>query len=235
MLRLAATPHKPDSALDKEPTMPRSFPATLAIACFALAGGLPMPTAAQQAAQPVRQRDVITREEIEAVQVEDAYQVVLRLRPEFLNRASRPQPSVGLSATSADPDEVGSHSGNSSSPSPGGFVTATRRAPDPDAPEFDREGASGRTAQAPAGGGGFAGSVTQGGGRAAQRMAAGLRSGAKTSVVVYVGSMLLGGIEELTTLPTVGLQEIRFLSPSEAQFKFGPRHGAAAVILVTLK
>lgn len=222
--------------------MPRPFPAVLAMVCFALPAGGPMRAAAQQTAQELSRRDVITRQEIEGVQVEDAYQVVLRLRPEFLNRASRAQPSLGLSrqptssATNEDPDEVGRTFDATSSPSAGGFVTATRRAPDPDAPEFNREGskgASGRTAQAPAGGGGFAGSVAQGAGRPAQPRG-GMRSGASSSVVVYVGNMLLGGVEELTTLPAVSLQEIRLLSPSEAQFKFGPRHGAAAVILVTL-
>jgi hypothetical protein len=220
--------------------MPRSFPTTLAAVYFALAGVVPTPTAAQQTAQPARQRDVITQQEIEAVHVEDAYQVVLRLRPEFLNRASRSPTSLGLSATNSvpsdDPEEVGGHFDATSSPSPAGFVTATRQAPDPDAPEFNRDGsqgASGRAARAPAGGA-IAGSAARGGARPAQRMGADWRRGTKSSVVVYVGSMLLGGIEELTTLRAVDLQEIRFLSASEAEFKFGPRHGAA-VILVTLK
>ena len=102
--------------------MPRSFPAALAIVCFALPAGGPMRAAAQQTAQELRRRDVITRQEIEGVQVEDAYQVVLRLRPEFLNRASRAQPSLGLSrqpsrsATNEDPAEVGRTFDATSSP-----------------------------------------------------------------------------------------------------------------------
>lgn len=210
--------------------MPCSFPAHLATRFLLLAGVLPVPIAAQQTVQPARQRDVISREEMDAVNVEDAYQLVLRLRPEFLHRA-RQQGSTGSSANdesfeerTARRDEV------SAGPS---FSTRSRSAPDPNAPEFNREGAQGAGSsgvQAPGGGGAFAGSVARGGGRVSSEV----WRGAKTSVVVYVGTMLLGGIEELTTLPAVSLQEIRFLSHSEAQFKFGPRVGGA-VILVTMK
>jgi hypothetical protein len=210
--------------------MPCSSPANLATHFLLLAGVLPLPIAAQQTVQSARQRDVISREEIDAVNVEDAYQVVLRLRPEFLHRA-RQQGSAGSSANDEDFEErIARRDEVSAAPS---FSSRSRSAPDPNAPEFDREGAQGAGSsgvQAPAGGGGFAGSVAQGGGR----VAAGVWRGARSSVVVYVGNMLLGGIEELTTLPAVSLQEIRFLSHSEAQFKFGPRVGGA-VILVTMK
>ena len=67
--------------------------------------------AAQQAAtQQPRQRNVITAEEIERLNsVEDAYQVVLRLRPEFLRvrarsqiRSPMPTPGEGPGAPSRD-------------------------------------------------------------------------------------------------------------------------------------
>jgi hypothetical protein len=54
-------------------------------------------------------------------------------------------------------------------------------------------------------------------------------------VVVYVGQMLLGGVEELTSVAATTVEEIRYLSPSEAQMRFGTRQGGAAVILVTLR
>ena len=68
------------------------------IAGIALAVAFAAPASAQQTTrepQSGRRSDVITREEIEAVQVEDAYQVVLRLRPEFLSRAARSKNSAG--------------------------------------------------------------------------------------------------------------------------------------------
>jgi hypothetical protein len=56
----------------------------------------------------------------------------------------------------------------------------------------------------------------------------------ESGIAVYVGSMKQGGVEELTRLLATDIREIRYLSPTEAQFRFGPRHDAG-VILVTLK
>ena len=56
----------------------------------------------------------------------------------------------------------------------------------------------------------------------------------ENGIVVYVGNTMLGGVEELTRLLAANVREIRYLSPTEAQFRFGPRHDAG-VIVVTLK
>jgi hypothetical protein len=47
-----------------------------------------------QVQRAVRSSDVITRDEIERARVDDAYQAVLRLRPEFLQRSGHPRARV---------------------------------------------------------------------------------------------------------------------------------------------
>jgi hypothetical protein len=70
----------------------------LGLAAAALLVGV-LPGAAQQVTAPVnRDRRVITAEEIEQASSTDAYQVVEKLRPEFLRRMSRPQ-SLGAGAS----------------------------------------------------------------------------------------------------------------------------------------
>lgn len=202
--------------------MPRTLLVHLALAGLAMAGAMPLP--AQQAS---RQRDVITREEIEPLQVEDAYQVVLRLRPEFLRR-----PTVARTTTQS----VMAQDAGAPGAGPGGRTVVTRvtrspQPPDPNAPEFDREGRSGRSTRT----GGAGGDAAPAGG---SDLAFGVMGGPvltqETSLAVYVGSVLFGGVEELTRLPARDVKEIRYLKPSEAQFRFGPRHGAG-VIVVTLE
>jgi hypothetical protein len=56
----------------------------------------------------------------------------------------------------------------------------------------------------------------------------------ESGIAVYVGSMQQGGVEELTRLLAADIREIRYLNPTEAQFRFGPRHGGG-VIMVTLR
>ena len=204
-----------------------------------------LPAGAQQAAnsQP-RQRNVITAEEIERLNaVEDAYQVVLRLRPEFLRAKPRAQlRSPGATERQMPQDLGGSKVGPSSFSA---RAAATGAAPNPDAPEFTNGQVSGR-ATAPGGGGASAPGAAGGGpsapiGSSIRSNAPGAPNGdaepfrtEDTGITVYVGNVMYGGADELTRVLAANVLEIRYLSPSEAQFRFGPRHDAG-VIVVTLK
>jgi hypothetical protein len=53
--------------------------------------------------------------------------------------------------------------------------------------------------------------------------------------VVYVGNTEIGGVEELTTLAASAIKEIRYLRPSDAQFRFGPRHSGGAIVVTLLE
>jgi hypothetical protein len=141
--------------------MPSSFIRPALVAGVLLSAALPV--VAQQAAAPQsRQRNVITGEEIAALQgVEDAYQVVLRLRPEFLRIRARSQFRAPL------PDPLDREMGRSGPASSAPSMSVTRapsggggKAPDPDAPEFT----SGRTS---GGGGGQPGAPSSRTGTAA--------------------------------------------------------------------
>ncbi len=65
------------------------------VAAAAVLAGAPAAQAQQVSEKSNRDRKVITTEEIEAAQGSTAYQVVERLRPEFLRRMSRPQAAPG--------------------------------------------------------------------------------------------------------------------------------------------
>ena len=204
-----------------------------------------LPAGAQQAAnsQP-RQRNVITAAEIERLSaVEDAYQVVLRLRPELLRAKPRAQLRSPQATELQMPQDLGA-----SKMGPPGFnarAGATGAAPNPDAPEFTNGQVSGR-ATAPGGGGASAPGAAGGGpsapiGSSIRSNAPGAPTGdaepfrtEDTGIAVYVGNVMYGGAEELTRVLAANIREIRYLSPSEAQFRFGPRHDAG-VIVVTLK
>jgi hypothetical protein len=203
---------------------------------------LTAPLPAQQTAKPQpRERNLITAQEIDGLQgVEDAYQVVLRLRPEFLRVRARSQ----FRAPVPDPvhRDVGRPGPVSSEPT----LSVTRaptggggRAPDPDAPEFTSgrtSDGSSRESQQPSSRSGTAvggGSLTGGAPHEGVGQI-GPPSTDESGIAVYVGNMMLGGVEELTRLLAANVREIRYLSPTEAQFRFGPRHDAG-VIVVTLK
>jgi hypothetical protein len=126
--------------------MPASTPLRPVVAGLALAAAFAVPAAiAQQTSQPARQRDVITREEIERAQLKDAYQVVLRLRPEFLQRADRPQPSA-----SASDDDPGNGSTTFGRGTVVGSYAPAGRTTNPYSPEFDRGRPAARRARAKA-------------------------------------------------------------------------------------
>jgi hypothetical protein len=177
---------------------------TLAALCGAAPGLL-----AAQSPRATRASDVLTREEIEKAKVEDAYQAVLRLRPEFLQRRGYPRvrvrpagPPIGEAASGSDAYS----------------------------PEFDVE----RSGRATANADGLVGFAT--GAETSSEtapMAMPVEQG-RDSVLVYVDDLAAGGPEELTTIPARDVQEIRWLRPADAQQRFGRRH-RGTVIAVTLQ
>lgn len=200
--------------------MPVSSSVSRVAAGLALGVLFALPATAQHT---TRKSDVITREEIEHAQVEDAYQVVLRLRPEFLQRADRPQPGTG-----ADEDPGGGSGVFGRGVTVGGVAPAASRGSDPYSPEFDQ----GQSAAAGGPNEGSGGLAAPAGATPDRSVAAGAP---RHRIVVYVGTTPIGGIEELTTLAASALKEIRYLRPSEAQFRFGPRHTGGAIVVTLLE
>ena len=188
--------------------------AAAAITGPGLAGPSPLTAQAQRMS---RSSDVITREEIERARLEDAYQVVLRLRPEFLHRTGHPRARSQMAGDQSSDDTDGSRSQGLSA--------------DPYAPEFDQERSGNGVGERADGPVGFAGGRGSAG---PSSIAATPVDGGRDTVLVYVGNAVAGGIEELTTIPASAVQEIRWLRPADAQFRFGSRH-SGAVILLTLQ
>lgn len=166
------------------------------IAAAAVLAGV-VPVAGQQvSASANRDRRVITTEEIEKAQSTDAYQVVEKLRPEFLRRMSRPQ-TLG-----------GGVRGQGGSVSRGGGGTG-------------------------GGMGGGTGGGAGGGGDPPSDPGYSQPEPARTAAV-FVDGTEMGGVEELQRLQSNIVEEIRYLSGSDAQTKYGPRF-SAGVIEVKLK
>jgi hypothetical protein len=221
--------------------MSRSLVCPAVVAGVLLTGAI-RAAAQQTATEQPRQRNVITAEEIERLTgVEDAYQVVLRLRPEFLRSRARPQLRAAMATERNTRQDLGAPS-ISNRPSMSVTGTGGGQAPNPDAPEFGNDRVSGRTA---ARGGGSPSAGTTSGTRpvtTAVGMAppgapdgeAEPSRGEESPIAVYVGNMMFGGVEELTRVLAANVREIRYLNPSEAHFRFGPRYDAG-VIMVTLK
>ena len=167
------------------------------IAAAAVLAGV-VPVAGQQvSASANRDRRVITTEEIEQAQSTDAYQVVEKLRPEFLRRMSRPQTLGGgdrgrggtVSRGGGGGGGMGGGAGGT-----GGGTGANETQPDP-----------GYSQPEPA-----------------------------RTAAVFVDGTEMGGVEELQRLQSNIVEEIRYLSGSDAQTKYGPRF-SAGVIEVKLK
>jgi hypothetical protein len=148
--------------------------------------------AAQQVSAPTnRDRRVITSEEIQAAQVNTAYQVVEKLRPEFLRRMNRQQ-SLGAGSLSRPSSFRGAsqgagNSGNAGQQDPAAADPGSYAQPDPPA-----------------------------------------------TAAVFVDGTDMGGVEELQQLQSNMVEEIRYLSGTDSQTKYGPRF-ASGVIEVTLK
>ncbi len=145
----------------------------------------------QQVSAPTnRDRKVITTEEVERAGVNNAYQVVERLRPEFLRLMSRQQ-TLGAGAV---PRMTGSRGGQG-----GGGGGGVGDAPTPSTRDQ-----------------GFS------------------QPDPPSTTAVFVDGTQMGGIDELQRVASNMIEEIRFLSGTDAQTKYGPRF-SAGVIEVKLK
>ncbi len=151
-----------------------------------------MPANGQQVSTPAnRDRRLITTEEIEQAQETNAFEVVQKLRPEFLRRISQRQ-TLGAGATAG--------------------------------------GAGGRTSGAGTGATGGQGNPAYGEDHGPGYS----QPDPQPTAGVFVDGTEVGGIEELRQLQSNTVEEIRYLSGTDAQTKYGPRF-PAGVIEVTLK
>jgi hypothetical protein len=133
-----------------------------------------MPAHSQQVSTPAnRNRRVITAEEIEQAQETNTFQVVEKLRPEFLRRMTL-RHTLGAG-------KAGAAAGGTEQPDLG------YSQPDP-----------------------------------------------QPTAAVFVDGTEMGGTDELRQIAANTVEEIRYLSGSDAQTKYGPRF-PAGVIEVTLK
>ncbi len=152
------------------------------------AGALALVTVNAAAQKPKKDRNVITAEEIAAAPANNAYEVVEKLRPEFLRR---------------HPTAMTLGGGTRSQ----GVV--------------DRGGTPGR-----AGGGDPAGSGLN-------PPSDGAPGAQGAELTVFVNGQQMGGVDELKRVSSNQIEEIRYLSGSAAEGKYGPRV-AAGVIEVKL-
>jgi hypothetical protein len=152
-----------------------------------------VPAGGQQVSTPAkRDRRVITAEEIEQAQEMNAFDVVQKLRPEFLRRVSE------VSTLGAGGRAIG------------GGATAT--------------GAGGQT-YGGAGGSGAMGQPYPGSHEPDPR---------PTGGVFVDGTEMGGGIDELRQIPASTVEEIRYISASDVDMRYGSRF-PNGVIEVTLK
>jgi hypothetical protein len=52
-------------------------------------------------------------------------------------------------------------------------------------------------------------------------------------IMVYVDGNRMGGPETLSLVPSLSIEEMRFLSPSEAQSRYGLNHTNGAIVILT--
>ena len=60
-------------------------------------------------------------------------------------------------------------------------------------------------------------------------------SPAQATVAVYLDDLLFGNAESLRDIPLGRVRLIRYVSPSDASFRFGGSHPAGAILVTTLK
>lgn len=65
------------------------------------------------------------------------------------------------------------------------------------------------------------------------RGVASVRSGSPEYAIVYVDGVRTGGLGELRRVPREQLEEIRYLSGSDATTMYGTGHGGGAILVVT--
>jgi len=161
-----------------------------------------MPANGQQVSTPAnRNRRVITTEEIEQAQATSTFDVVQKLRPEFLRRMAQ-RPTIGTGGTAAG---AGRRT-NGAAPSGGA----------PSGGAAGGAGSDGGASPLPAPDGGYS------------------QPDPQPSAAVFVDGTEMGGTDELRQIPSNTVAEIRYLSASDAETRYGPRF-PAGVIEVTLK
>jgi len=159
-----------------------------------------VPAGGQQVSTPAkRDRRVITAEEIEQAQEMNAFDVVQKLRPEFLRRMSE------VNTLGAGGRAIG---GGGTATGAGGTAT----------------GAGGQT-YGGAGGSGAMGQPYPGSHEPDPR---------PTGGVFVDGTEMGGGIDELRQIPASTVEEIRYISASDVDLRYGSRF-PNGVIEVTLK
>ena len=142
---------------------------------------------------------MITSEEIEQAQETNAYEVVERLRPEFLRRMSQ-RNTIGVGGTAT-------FAGGQTSGAAGGGGAAT--------------------------GAGAASGAAAGGGAMEQPLGDN-QPDPRTQGGVFVDGTEMGGIDELRQIPASTVEEMRYISASDVNVRYGPRF-PNGVIEVTLK
>jgi hypothetical protein len=158
-----------------------------------LIGGVPAD--GQQVSAPAkRDRRVITSEEIEQAQETNAYEVVQKLRPEFLRRMTQ-RNTIGVGGTAT-------FSGGGPALGAGGAGAGA--------------GGGGAPGGGPGGGGATGGGVTgqpSGNNQPDPRPEGG----------VFVDGTEMGGLDELKQIPASTVEEIRYISPSDVGMRYGSR------------
>jgi len=167
-----------------------------------------VPTGGQQVSTPAkRDRRVITAEEIEQAQEMNAFDVVQKLRPEFLRRLSDVSTLRGAGGRAIGGGGTATGAGGTAT---GAGGTAT--------------GAGGQT-YGGAGGSGAMGQPYPGTHEPDAR---------PTGGVFVDGTEMGGGIDELRQIPASTVEEIRYISPSDVDMRYGSRF-PNGVIAVKLK
>jgi len=65
------------------------------------------------------------------------------------------------------------------------------------------------------------------------RPAASLRSAAAATPVVYVDNMRRGGVDVLNSILVSTVQQVTYLSPGDATFKYGTNHPGGVIAVKT--
>jgi hypothetical protein len=169
----------------------------VAVAALAVFGGALAAEGQQVSEKTNRDRKLITAEEIEAAHVNSAYEVVQKLRPEMLNRLSRPM-TLGGGMTSRSTSGSTRSSGMTRAGAGGNDNAPGASSAAPDAAQEAVETAEPRTA------------------------------------AVFVDGTDMGGVDELKQIQANLVEEIRYLTGTDAGARYGPRY-SAGVIEVRLK
>ena len=174
-----------------------------------------VPAGGQQVSTPAkRDRRVITAEEIEQAQEMNAFDVVQKLRPEFLRRMSDVSTLRG----------AGGRAIGGGGTATGGGGTATGAGGTATGAGGTATGAGGQT-YGGAGGSGAMGQPFPGSHEADAR---------PTGGVFVDGTEMGGGIDELRQIPASTVEEIRYISASDVDMRYGSRF-PNGVIAVKLK